>query len=276
MSTTTLMTQAPGVPDAPTSESPARPFAMIRHSLVLAGRAITKIKRNPEQLIDVTLQPIIFTVLFVYLFGGAISGSQHEYLQYVLPALMVQTVLFVTIPIGVNLNTDIQKGVFDRFRSLPIPRSAPLVGAVLGDIVRFVTAIVVLLGFGTLIGFRIGTDPLQALAACLLVLGFALSLSWVAVLIGMVVREPGSVQGIGFLLYFPLTFGSSMFVPVETMPGWLQAWVKVNPVTQLVDAVRGLMLGGEVASPVLQSVAWAVGITVVFAPLAVRAYRRRT
>src|SRR3954470_23900975 len=167
--TTTLNVEAAGVPTAPTSDTPARPFPTLRHSVILAGRAITKIKRNPEQLIDVTLQPIIFTVLFVYLFGGAISGSQHAYLQYVLPALMVQTVLFATLAIGVNLNTDMGKGVFDRFRSLPIPRSAPLVGAVLGDVVRFVTSIVVLIGFGYAIGFRIGTDPLRAFLACLLV-----------------------------------------------------------------------------------------------------------
>jgi oleandomycin transport system permease protein len=274
--TTTLMVEATGVPAAPTSQTPTGRFALIRHSLTLAGRSITKIKRNPEQLLDVTLQPIIFTVLFVYLFGGAIAGSQHSYLQTLLPALMVQTVLFLAVPIGVNLNTDIQKGVFDRFRSLPIPRSAPLVGAVLGDIVRFVTAITVLLGFGYAIGFRIGTDPFQALLACLLVLGFALALSWVAVLIGMLVREPGTVQGVGFMILFPLTFGSSMFVPVDTMPGWLQSWVEVNPVTRLVEAMRGLMLGGDVAGPVTQSLLWTAGITAVFAPLAVRAYRRRT
>jgi len=274
--TTTLDIEGSGVPAAPTSDTHARSFALIRHSLVLAGRSVTKIKRNPEQLIDVTLQPIIFVVLFVYLFGGAIAGNQHDYLQFVLPALMVQTVLFASLSIGVNLNTDIQKGVFDRFRSLPIPRSAPLVGAVLGDIVRFVTSIAVLIGFGYAIGFRIGTDPFRAFLACLLVLAFALSLSWIAVLIGMLVREPGTVQGIGFLLMFPLTFGSSTFVPVNTLPGWLQAWVKVNPVTHLVEASRGLMVSGDVAWPVTQSLLWTIGITVVFAPLAVRAYRRRT
>lgn len=274
--TTPLMTEAPDVPTAPTSDTPAKPFALIRHSLILAGRTIVKIRRNPEQLIDVTLQPIIFTVLFVYLFGGAISGSQHEYLQYVLPALMVQTVLFATLSIGVNLNTDMSKGVFDRFRSLPIPRAAPLAGAVLGDLVRFVTSIVVLLAFGSAIGFRIGTDPLRALAACLLVLLFASALTWVAVFIGTAVRNSGTVQGIGFLVMFPLTFGSSMFVPVDTLPGWLQAWVKINPVTHLTDAARGLMVGGEVANPVLWSIGWAIAITAVFAPLAVRMYRSRT
>jgi oleandomycin transport system permease protein len=274
--TGTITVEATGVPAAPTSETPARPFALIRHSVILAGRAITKIKRNPEQLLDVTLQPVIFTLLFVYLFGGAIAGSQQEYLQFVLPALLVQSVLFLSIPIGVNLNSDIEKGVFDRFRSLPIPRSAPLVGAVLGDIVRFFVAIVVQLGIGYAIGFRIETDPFRALAACLLVLVFALSLSWIAVLIGMIVKSPGSVQGIGFLFLFPLTFGSSTFVPADTLPGWLQSWVKINPITHLIESSRGLMLGGDVAWPVTQSLLWALGITVVFAPLAVRAYRRRT
>lgn len=274
--TSTLTIDTAGVPVAPTSDAPPRPFGLLRHSLVLSGRTVRKIKRNPEQLLDVTLQPIIFTVLFVYLFGGAIAGSQHEYLQFVLPALMVQTVLFTSISIGVNLNTDIQKGIFDRFRSLPIPRSAPLIGAVLGDVIRFAISIVVLLSFGYAIGFRIGTDPLRALAACLLVLAFALSLCWVSVLIGMLVREPGTVQGVGFLLMFPLTFGSSTFVPVDTLPGWLQAWVKVNPVTHLVEAARGLMVSGDIAWPVTQSLLWIVGITAVFAPLAVRAYRRRT
>jgi oleandomycin transport system permease protein len=275
--TSTLTVDAAGVPTAPTSSTQPRPFGLVRHSLTLAGRSVLKIRRSPEQLLDVTLQPIIFTVLFVYLFGGAISGSTHDYLQYVLPALMVQTVIFSSISIGVNLNTDISKGVFDRFRSLPIPRSAPLIGAVLGDVVRFVTAIVVMLVFGYILGFRIQTNPFSALLACLLVLAFALSLCWFAVLVGMLVRSPGSVQGIGFLLVFPLTFGSSMFVPVNTMPGWLQDWVKVNPVTKLVDAMRGLLLGGtDTTWLVTQSLLWAVGLTLVFAPLAVRAYRRHT
>jgi len=279
MTTTTtagLLTEAPDVPTAPTSQTPARPFPLVRHSLVLAGRTITKIRRTPEQLIDVTIQPIIFTVLFVYLFGGAISGSQHEYLQFVLPALLVQTVLFATLAIGVNLNTDLEKGVFDRFRSLPIPRAAPLVGAVLGDVIRFVTSMAVLFGFGYAIGFRVETNLFQALAACLLVLFFAFALTWVSVFLGTVVRNSGTVQGIGFLVMFPLTFGSSMFVPADTLPGWLKAWVDVNPITFLTEASRGLLLGGEIADPAWKAIAWAVGIIAVFAPLAVRSYRSRT
>ena len=250
--------------------------APVRHSLTLAWRTLLRIRRTPEQLLDVTLQPPIFILLFVYVFGGAISGTQHDYLQYVLPSLMVQTAVFGTIAIGANLNDDIKNGVFDRFRSLPISRSAPLVGAVLGDVVRYSIAIVVTLGFGMALGFRVGTDPLQAFAACLLVLGFALCLCWVFIFIGMLVRESGAVQGLGFLVLFPLTFGSTTFVKADTMPGWLQAWVKVNPVTHLNEAVRDLMTGGPVAGPLAWSVGWAALFLVVFAPLAVRAYRRKS
>jgi len=253
-----------------------RPFPLARHSFALAWRNVLKIRRTPEQLIDVTLQPVIFVLLFVYIFGGAIAGSTHDYLQYVLAAIMVQTVLFSSLSIGVNLNTDIKKGVFDRFRSLPIARSAPLVGAVLAEVVRFGVSVLVLMGFGYAIGFRIGTDPLAAVAGCLLVIAFALCLCWVFVYLGVRLREPGAVQGIGFLVMFPLTFGSSMFVPIESLPGWLQGWVRINPVTHLVEAVRGLLVGGPVATPVLQSVASAAVLLAVFAPLAVRAYRRRT
>ncbi len=253
-----------------------RPFALVRHSLTLAQRSITKVRRTPEQLIDVTLQPIIFLLLFVYVFGGAISGSPHQYLQYVLPAIMVQTVVFSSVSIGVNLNTDITKGVFDRFRSLPIPRAAPLVGAVLGDVVRYVVSVVVIMGFGMVLGFRVQTNAASALLACALVVGFALCLCWISVFLGMVMRSAGAVQGIGFLIIFPLTFGSNIFVPTASMPGWLQAWVNINPITHVVEATRNLMLGGPVAVPLLQSVFWGGVILAIFAPLAVRAYRLKT
>jgi oleandomycin transport system permease protein len=249
--------------------------APVRQSLSLAWRTLLRIRRTPEQLLDVTLQPPIFIILFVYVFGGAIAGTQHDYLQYVLPSLMVQTVIFGTIAIGANLNDDIKNGVFDRFRSLPISRSAPLVGAVFGDVIRYSIAIVVTLAFGMALGFRVSTNPLEAFAACLLTLGFALCLCWVSIFVGMLVRESGAVQGLGFLFLFPLTFGSTTFVKAETMPGWLQAWVKVNPITHLNEAVRNLMIGGPVAGPVAWSIGWALLFLVVFAPLAVRAYRRK-
>ena len=271
--TLTIEPLAPAPAEEAAPES--RPFPLARHSFALAWRNVLKIRRTPEQLIDVTLQPVIFVLLFVYIFGGAIAGSTHDYLQYVLAAIMVQTVLFSSLSIGVNLNTDIKKGVFDRFRSLPIARSAPLVGAVLADMVRFGVSVLVLMGFGYAIGFRIGTDPLAAVAGCLLVIAFALCLCWVFVYLGVRLREPGAVQGIGFLVMFPLTFGSNMFVPVDTMPGWLQAWVHVNPVTHLTETVRSLMIGGPVAWPLVQTLLWAAAILAVFAPLAVRFYRRR-
>ncbi|MDP9792235.1 oleandomycin transport system permease protein [Catenuloplanes nepalensis] len=273
MSTTTLLRDAHAIPERPQP----RPFGLLRHSLQLAKRSLLKTLRTPEQLLDVTLQPILFVVIFVYLLGGAIAGSTHDYLQFLLPAIMVQTIMFASTVTGTNLNTDIEKGVFDRFRSLPIARSAPLVGSVLGDLIRFVVAIVVLLTFGYAIGFRIGTDPLQLLAAALVTMVFGFCLSWVTVLIGMIVRSPGAVQGLGFLVMFPLTFGTNMMVPTDTLPGWLQAWVKINPATHAMEAARALMLGTpDATGPVLKTLAWSAGLLLVFAPLAVRAYRRRT
>jgi oleandomycin transport system permease protein len=249
--------------------------ASVAHVLTLAGRTVRKMVRTPEQLVDATLQPIIFVVLFVFLFGGAVAGSRHDYTQFVIPSIMAQTILFASMTIGINLSTDVKKGVFDRFRSLPIARSAPLLGAVLGEMVRFVLASAVVIGFGYIIGFRVQTNALEALAAVALVLFFALCICWISVLIGMWAREPGAVQGIGFLIMFPLTFGSNTFVKASTLPGWLQAWVHVNPVSHLVDAVRGLMLGGPVAWPVTQTLLWSLGLLAVFMPLAVRAYRRK-
>ncbi len=252
-----------------------RPFALARHSLALAKRSLIKTMRSPEQLLDVTLQPVIFVVIFVYLLGGAVSGSTHDYLQLLLPAIMVQTTMFGGMATGVNLNTDIGKGVFDRFRSLPIGRSAPLIGSVMGDLIRYVVAVVSLFAFGTLMGFRVETGLLSALAGCLLVILFAFSVSWAFVLVGMLVRAPGAVQGIAFLTLFPMTFGTSMIAPAETLPSWLRTWVEVNPVTHVMDASRGLLLGGPVAGPVLWTLFWSAVFVGVFAPLAVRAYRRR-
>ncbi|KHL10373.1 oleandomycin transport system permease protein [Mumia flava] len=264
----TTLTAVPG-------RTAPRPLPLVRHGLVLARRSISTIVRTPEQLIDVTLQPILFTLVFVYLFGGAISGSTHDYLQFVLPGLMVQTVLLSTVSIGVNMNDDIKEGLFDRFRSLPIPRSAPLVGAVLAEGVRYSTSIVVTLAFGYVIGFRADTNPASVVAGMLLVLLFAWALCWVSVFLGMIVRQSGAVQGIAFLVLFPLTFGSSMFVDPDTLPGWLQAFVNVNPLSSLTDAVRGLFTGGAAVSDIAVSLGGAALIMAVFAPLAVGAYRRK-
>ena len=253
-----------------------RPLRPLRHSLVLAKRNLIGVARNPEALLDVTLQPMIFLAMFTYIFGGAVAdGSQHDYLQFLLPGVLAQLVAFAGTSIGVNLNTDIEKGVFDRFRSLPIARAAPLFGAVLGDIVRYALLCVVTVGFGYVLGFRAQTSAPDVLAAAMIVIAFALCLSWFSVLIGMVARTPGSVQGIVILTMFPLTFGSSTLVPANTLPGWLQSFTDVNPITHLVGAVRGLMISGPVASHVLWTLLWMAILLGVFMPLALRAYKRR-
>jgi oleandomycin transport system permease protein len=260
---------------------PARrinPVRTTRHAFTLAWRAVLKIRHNPEQLLDVSLQPIIFVTMFVFLFGGALSGmTRHSYLQFVLPGIAVQTIVFASMGSGINLNTDITKGIFDRFRSLPIARSAPLTGLILGDVVRYVVSLTILLVYGVLLGFRFHNGVLPVIGAIALIMAFALSLCWVWVLLGLLVKSPQSLQGLGFVVGFPLTFGSNIFTQTVTLPGWLQAWVKVNPITALTDATRGLMLGtGPVGTPVWHALAWMVGIVVVFAPLAVRTYRRKS
>jgi oleandomycin transport system permease protein len=273
---TALVRAEPGPALTAPARIAPRPFGLVRHSTALAKRSVLKTLRTPEQLLDVTLQPIIFVLVYVYLLGGAISGSTDEYLRFLLPAIMVQTVMFAGMATGVNLNTDIGKGVFDRFRSLPIGRSAPLIGSVAGDLIRYVVAIASLLVFGSVLGFRFETGAVEVLAACVLTVFFAFCLSWAFVLIGMLMRSPGGVQGTAFLILFPLTFGTSMIAPKETMPGWLQSWVDVNPVAHMMDASRALMLGGPLGDHVVWVLVWSVGFLVVFAPLAVGAYRRRT
>lgn len=269
----TTQTLTSGHASAP-GDIAARPFALVRHSAALAKRSIIKLTRTPEAFIDVTLQPIIFLLLFTYVFGGAIAGSTHDYLQNLLPGILAMTVA-TTITIGVNLNSDMEKGVFDRFRSLPIGRSAPLLGAVFADVVRYATICVVTIGFGYVIGFRIETNVAYAVAGCLLAIAFALCLSWLSVFIGMKARTSGAVQGITFLIILPLSFGSNVFVPTDTLPSWLQTFVAINPLTQLVATVRGLFLGGPVAGPLGWTVLWMIGLVAVFMPLALRAYKKK-
>ncbi|MCW2497491.1 ABC transporter permease [Jatrophihabitans sp.] len=271
---TTTLEKSP-LTAAPAASTPPR-LRLLRHSLVLAKRNLVKTWRTPEQLIDVTLQPIIFLILFVYVFGGAIShGSQHQYLEFVLPGLLGQGIAMGSVALGQNLNADIEKGLFDRFRSLPIARSAPLVGAVFADFFRYLTMCMIFIGFGYILGYRITTNPASAVAAIALTIGFALSFCWISVWVGLKARTAGAVQGIMFLLILPLSFGSSTFVKVDTMPGWLQAFVKVNPITHLVGAVRGLMIGGPVTNPLIWTFGWMTGLLAVFVPLALRAYKKR-
>ncbi|MFI5896364.1 ABC transporter permease [Actinoplanes sp. NPDC051513] len=247
----------------------------VRNTATLAWRTLVQIKHNPFELLDFSVQPIMFLVLFTYVFGGAISGSTADYLAFGLPGIIVQNLLFATLNTGVGLNTDISKGVFDRLRSLPISRWSPLAGRIVADVIKQAWAVTLLLVVGTILGFRIGTGPVEVVGMYALLLFFAFAASWMSVLVAMLVSEPEKVQIFGFVLLFPLTFASNAFAPTETMPGWLQAWVKVNPVSILADAVRGLLNGGPVATPVTQSLIWAAILLAVFAPLSVWAFRRR-
>jgi oleandomycin transport system permease protein len=278
MSTMSLTTPSPR-PTLSAAEAGTRPSALVRylrHALVLAKRSLIKTWRTPEALIDVTIQPVIFLLLFTYIFGGAIAGgSQATYLQFLLPGILGQSIALAGIALGTNLNTDIEKGVFDRFRSLPIARSAPLVGAVLADLARYTILCVITLGTGLLMGFRVHTSWVSALAAVGLSIAFALCFCWISVFIGMKARTPGAVQAIGFLMVLPLSFGSNTFVATETMPGWLQAFVKVNPISHLVSTVRALMNGGAYGTDLAWTLGWMAVLLVVFVPLALNAYRKR-
>ncbi|MCC5794092.1 MAG: ABC transporter permease [Chromatiales bacterium] len=250
-------------------------LAGLRQTGTLAWRTLLQIRHNPWELGDFSIQPVLFLLLFLFVFGGAIAGSTADYLQFILPGVIVMNMVFVTVYVGHGLNTDLTKGMFDRLRALPIARWAPLAGRIVADLVKQAWSIILLLGVGFLLGFRLGTSPLGLLGMALLVLTVALAMSWIMVLVGVLARDPEHVQLFGFTALFPVTFVSNVFVPVETMPGWLQVVVAVNPVSQLADAARGLLVGGPVLGPALWSLAWALGITAVFAPLSVRALNRR-
>lgn len=251
------------------------PLEGLRQTLTLAWRSLVQLKHNPMELLDLSIQPIMFVLLFTYVFGGAISGNTGDYLTFALPGIVVQNALFASLTTGVGLNTDLTKGVFDRLRSLPIARSAPLAGRIVADTVKQAWSIALILGLGIVMGFRVHGGVAGLLGAFLLLLVFSLAMSWIAVLVGLLASEPEKVQIFGFVVVFPLTFTSNAFVPTDTMPGWLQAWVDVNPVTILADAVRGLLAGDAAASYVGQSLLWAAAIAAVFAPIAVRTFKRR-
>ncbi|RBQ19886.1 ABC transporter permease [Spongiactinospora rosea] len=247
--------------------------ATVRQTMTLAWRSLVQIKHNPWELLDLSIQPIMFLLLFTYVFGGAISGSTGDYLQFALPGLLVQNALFYTLSTAIGLNTDITKGVFDRLRSLPIARTAPLAGRIIADTFKQVWAFALLVGFGMILGFRVTTSVAGLAGALALLVVVSLAMAWLSVLIGLKAANPEKVQMIAFSTMMPLTFTSSALVPSQTFPGWLEAWSNVNPVTHLADAIRGLMIGGEVAQPAMISLLWALGFVVVFAPLAIRVFR---
>jgi ABC-2 type transport system permease protein len=256
-------------------DRPPRPSAMTA-SLAFGWRGMLKIKHVPEQLIDVTLTPVLFVLMFTYMFGGAIAGSTSEYLQFLLPGVLVMSVLFTTVYSGVALNTDLTKGVVDRFRSLPIARPSPLFGAVLGDSLRYLAGGLVVLAVGMAVGYRPEAGVIGVAAALVLVVVFAFGLAWVFTTVGALMRSPSAVMNTGFMALFPLTFLSNAFVDPETLPGWLQAFVDVNPVSLLINAVRGFMDGTAAGADALLVVVAAALLTAVFAPLTMYLYRRRS
>lgn len=243
-------------------------------ALAFGWRGMLKVKHVPEQLLDVTVTPVMFVLMFTYIFGGAIAGSTREYLQYILPGILVMSVLFTTVYSGVSINTDLTKGVADRFRSLPIWRPAPLLGALLGDAVRYLANGLVIIGLGLALGFRPGAGAPGVAAALGLVVLFAFALSWVFTTLGLRLRSPSAVMNAGFMAIFPLTFLSNVFVDPETLPGPLEAFVNVNPISTLATASRGLMEGEVDGGDIAVVLAVAVLITAVFAPLTTRLYRR--
>lgn len=248
----------------------------IRNSLTMAYRGLLKIRRTPEQLFDVTLQPIIFTLMFSYIFGGAISGDVNDYLPVIIPGILVQTVITTSIVTGVQLREDMDKGVFDRFKSLPIARIAPLAGALLADTVRYTIATVLTFAMGFIMGYHPAGGLSDVVIAGLLVIICSWAVSWIFAFFGVIARTASSVQGISMLILFPMTFLSNAFVPVKTMPGWLQWFAQINPVSHLITAVRDLTNHATFGWDIILSLIGSVVIVAVFAPLTVRAYMRRT
>ncbi|QMU80128.1 ABC transporter permease [Streptacidiphilus sp. PB12-B1b] len=267
-----------------TAANPAHTFedqriglrASLHHIAALTRRNLMRIKADPESMVDALLMPILFTLIFVYVFGGAVSGSQSHYIQYMVPGMLGQIGLNLAMGVGTGLNTDFTTGVMDRFRSLPIGRSSVLIGKLLSESCRSLVSLVILLGFSMTLGLRIHTGPVQLLAALGLAMAFGSAMVWVSMLLGMSLKSAQAVQGVGMLVIMPLQFGSSTFAPTSTMPGWLQAFAKVNPLTSLANASRALINGGPALHPALEVMAWSVGLTVVFAPLAVAKFRKKT
>ena len=243
-------------------------------TLVMAWRALKKMRRNPEQFFDVTLQPLLFTAMFAYIFGGAIAGKVGSYLPSLIPGIIAQTVLTTCMATGVQLREDMEKGVFDRFKALPIARIAPLAGPMVADLVRYLIAAGLTFVMGVIIGYRPGGGVLGVLGAMVLAIFTGWSLAWIFTWIGTIARNARTVQGLSMLILFPLTFLSNAFVPVSTLPGWLAAFVKVNPVSHLVSAMRDLANQAMISSEVGWTLLCCVVVIAIFAPLSVRSYRR--
>jgi ABC-2 type transport system permease protein len=246
----------------------------VSQTLVMAWRALKKMRRNPEQFFDVTIQPLLFTAMFAYIFGGAISGNVKSYLPLLIPGIIAQTVLTTCMATGVQLREDMEKGVFDRFKALPIARIAPLAGPMVADLVRYLIAAGLTFVMGVIIGYRPGGGVLGVLGAMALAIFTGWSLAWIFTWIGTIARNARTVQGLSMLILFPLTFLSNAFVPVSTLPGWLAAFVKINPVSHLVSATRDLANHAMISSEVGWTLLCCLAVIAIFAPLSVRSYRR--
>ncbi|MEU0423772.1 ABC transporter permease [Streptomyces canus] len=257
-----------------TGERPPRPSALSA-SLTFGWRAILKIKHVPEQLFDVTAFPIMMVLMYTYLFGGALAGSPKEYIQFLLPGILVMSVVMITMYTGVSVNTDIEKGVFDRFRTLPIWRPSVMVGYLLGDALRYTIASVVMLTVGVILGYRPDGGAGGVVAGIALLVVFSFAFSWIWTMFGLLLRTEKSVMGVSMMVIFPLTFLSNVFVDPRTMPGWLQAFVNNSPITHLSSAVRGLMAGDWPADEIAWSLGWAALFIAVFGPVTMRLYNRK-
>jgi ABC-2 type transport system permease protein len=247
----------------------------VSQTLTMAGRALKKMRRNPEQFFDVTVQPLLFTAMFAYIFGGAISGDVAAYLPILIPGMIAQTTLTACMATGVQLREDMDKGVFDRFKSLPMARIAPLAGPMVADLIRYVVATVLTMLTGIAMGYRPGGGFVGVVAAILLAIVAGWSLAWIFAWAGTIARSAQSVQGISMMIMFPLTFLSNAFVPVDSLPGWLATFVRVNPVSHVVSAVRDLANGGTVSGEVGWALLACAVVVAVFAPLSVSTFRRR-
>ncbi|MCE6950827.1 ABC transporter permease [Cereibacter sphaeroides] len=256
------------------AERPAPPSGL-SNALVFGWRAVLKFRHLPEQLFDIVMTPIMFTLLFTFVFGGALAGSPGEYLQFFLPGILVQTVVFNSVYSGMGLSTDFQKGLFDRFRTLPIWSLAPFAGLMVGDILRHLIAGAIILGIGLALGYRPEAGVPGVLAAFVLLLGIGFGMGWIFLVLGMLVRTPMTVMTLGFTILFPVTFASNIMVDPATMPGWLRGFVEVNPVSLMATALRGLMGGTASAGQIAAALAAPVALTLLLAPLTVWLYRRR-
>jgi ABC-2 type transport system permease protein len=265
--------QEPELRKALSSTRPKRASALSA-TLTFGWRGMLKVKHVPEQLIDVTITPVMFTLLFTYLFGGAIAGSTSAYRDFILPGVLVIAVLFTTVYSGIAINTDVTKGVVDRFRSLPIWPSAPLLGALIGDMVRYLVAATVIIVLGLILGFRPDNGVPGVLASVGLVVLFSFGVSWVFTSLGLVMRSPNATMNAGFMSIFPLTFLSNLYVEPDTLPSGLEAFVNANPISHLVSACRGLMDGSVEAENLIVVLGTTVLLTAVFLPLTTYLYRR--